>query len=1252
MAEKSSRKSRAAKVGAVDDQPPHELEFTANAAAWLTAIFDKNPATPFSSASCEKRSRGRQLRRDLTLSGKDGRPLVTGEVKLPYQKDGATPYHADVVKDARIKAAKAGAEYFFTWNVNECVLWLTEPPAGADARSHYRAWHVAGVVRPDQLGSVDTEQAIKSWLGRFVNDLAQILRGNASVGYKPPDARFVEALESAMSMPIRMTMEVLQQRYQRAPERSALDAWMRDGQGWVLSADAEGIRESLERASKFTNYTLVNKLVFYEALMKRYAAQLKKLQVPAHIDSGEGLRLHLHGYFDNAMKVTGDYETVFGEDRSTLGARIPFYADAAVDSWRVLIEQIHVFDFSRLDYEVIGNIFERLISPEERHKYGQFYTRAEVVDLINSFCIRSGEETVLDPSCGGGTFLVRAYARKRELAPGREHAEILGDLYGVDISPFATHLTTINLATRDLVQDENYPRIARSDFFDVQPQGRFISLPFRLKAGGLGKSQQRDIAIPPLDAVIGNPPYVRQEDIKSWKPKDKAERARGPKPGTKEFYRDLVKREMGAELTGRSDLHCYFWPHAAGFLKSDGWLCLLTSSQWLDVEYGFKLQAWLLQHFRIIAVIESFDEPWFVGARVATVATLLQRCGDVDARSDNAVRFVQLRQPIADLLSHDGTSAGAVHSADALRDELLALDRNTVNARYRARLVPQGELLAEGIALGRMMRGLDHGDDEDASSSGAEAAAGDYFGGKWGIPLRAPDLWFELVDRYAERFAPLGELADVKRGVTSGNDGFFYPKDVSAACLIETADAVAFEREHGVARALVADGTIKLVRCGEKYGELRPIEARYLEPEVHSLMEIKGYVARSEECGRMMLLVGEPKADLKETWVGKYIDWGEKKGWHKSATCAARATESRQWYDLTPSQRPNLILPKIQQYRLLTIDNPECLHMNCALLGLYNMALSLQALYAAVLNSSISVLSRILYARGLGNEGNIQLDVYAAKMMLVPRPAAVTSSLAKRALQAYSQMRERPVLQFLPEQRMREMAYRKGDREAELAGLSNISELEMADRHALDDAVLEMLGVRSAGERQEWLRRLYDYLRGHFELVRQKEEKAIANKNTSARRGAKSSTELAVEILAELHDKHDRLLLPFDDFVDNYGDYDTYEVPATGVAERHQDMFAATGAVRFMKGKRQHGLVQVRHAAQAELLVMVANRGIRGLVRLPLLADDDERLQRDWLNHLQRRDQRIALLAAERTSDADLQQQILETARELALQRE
>ena len=111
-----------------DDDSPNELEFTANAASWMNLILEKDDSLPFSSARCERR-RGSRKRRDLTLVGKNGKVLVTGEVKLPYRKDGETPHNATVVTDARTKAIRAGAEYFFTWNVNECVLWETQTPA-------------------------------------------------------------------------------------------------------------------------------------------------------------------------------------------------------------------------------------------------------------------------------------------------------------------------------------------------------------------------------------------------------------------------------------------------------------------------------------------------------------------------------------------------------------------------------------------------------------------------------------------------------------------------------------------------------------------------------------------------------------------------------------------------------------------------------------------------------------------------------------------------------------------------------------------------------------------------------------------------------------------------------------------------------------------------------------------------------------------------------------------------------------------
>ncbi|MDQ3568032.1 MAG: hypothetical protein M3397_08125, partial [Actinomycetota bacterium] len=115
----------------------NEWQFTSDVAKWITLILERNKELPFGEAYCEGQSPDSPKRRDLTIKDRNGRIVLAGEVKLPGKKDGATPYNAKVVEDARAKARRAGVEYFFTWNVNECVLWETDGTA-TNGQAHPR----------------------------------------------------------------------------------------------------------------------------------------------------------------------------------------------------------------------------------------------------------------------------------------------------------------------------------------------------------------------------------------------------------------------------------------------------------------------------------------------------------------------------------------------------------------------------------------------------------------------------------------------------------------------------------------------------------------------------------------------------------------------------------------------------------------------------------------------------------------------------------------------------------------------------------------------------------------------------------------------------------------------------------------------------------------------------------------------------------------------------------------------------------
>ncbi len=373
----------------------NERELTADVAGWINEIIGKDRTSPFSRAKCQQRQETSLQRGSLTLLGGIGQVLVTGEIKLPCQRDGSSPYNAVVVNDARAKALKVSSKYFFTWNVNECVLWETIPISTWNDQT-YKSWDVTGVRSESDLERPEVTDALKKWLPVFLDDLSHIIQGTASLCKKSPGEQFIDFLESALKMPALTTLNELESRYGRARSKSELDSWMRSDQGWIIYDDPQGVRDNLGRAAQVACYGLLNKLIFHEALLRRYGAQIDKISVPDYIDTGESLRTHIEGYFADVIRIAGNYETVFGKDHMAIGNRIPFYSDMAVPYWRGLIGQIHEFDFSKLDSEVIQNIFERLTSPEERHKFGEFYTQPEVVDLIEGFRMGTEPEKVPD----------------------------------------------------------------------------------------------------------------------------------------------------------------------------------------------------------------------------------------------------------------------------------------------------------------------------------------------------------------------------------------------------------------------------------------------------------------------------------------------------------------------------------------------------------------------------------------------------------------------------------------------------------------------------------------------------------------------------------------------------------------------------------------------------------------------------------------------------------------------------------------
>jgi methylase of polypeptide subunit release factors len=1178
--------------------PQLQTEWTivGDAKSWMDALLDRHGSNaPFARVKLETRASGSLKRRDLTILDRSGVVVLTGEVKVPYAPDGASPFVESTVLDARRKAQTAGSPWFFTWNLNELVLWRTDSVAELSGDRGFRTWAITAIRRREDLESPRIQIALRDGIERFLLEFMAIAVGAIEVPRRQPDEYFVHTFDSFLTLPILNATRALITRDNQPTAREALNRWMRDEQGWLLLGDRD---ELLARAAKFAVYGVANKLVFYDALRKRFS-DLPALVIDETVDTGEGLTDRLATFFDTARHETGDYETIFGAPEGDIGGRIPFYDDIVVPGWRQFAEQIDRFDLSRLDYDVIGRIFERLIDPAERHKYGQYYTRPEVVDLINAFTIRRGEDVVLDPGCGGGTFLVRAYARKRRLAGRLQHAQLLEGIYGTDISPFAANLSTINLATRDLVDAENYPRVTRRDFFDTAVGQTLMRLP---ADGGM-----RPVAMPRFDAIIGNPPYVRQEDIRD---------------DAKVKYKRIAAAG-GLHAGGRSDLHVYFWGHALSLLKAGGRLGFLASSQWLDAEYGFALQAFLLENFRIEAIVESRNEPWFVGARVATVATMAAREADPAVRDANLVRFVELEHPIAELLAHDGSGGGILEAAERFRDLILAQSEDADFTGWRVRVERQGDIRARGVRLGERTKGR-----------------AVYAGDKWGIPLRAPDIWHELLQHGGDRWRPLAELGEVRFGVKSGADDFFYVEDWSAQGLAEFAEPGLFVEHYGVPRIDVASNRVALVRTGT--GEVHPIEREYLQPIVHSIMTIDSYRIERRHCAKMALMAS---TNANAPHLRRYLRWGERQGYDQGSTCRQRVSSARSWFDLTPdAEAAEVLWVKERQYRFAALYNPDTYTANCRLYTVaFRAGVDSQA-QAAVLNSSITVLSTLMYGRPVGVEGTWSTMVLDTNMLMVPTTADMTSGLRRRLLEAHDRMTAREIKGFLSERRLRRKSLVERGRADRLDDYPDETELDQPDRQALDDAALELLGIADKAERRAVRDRLYDHLRSYFEAKRLQEEEAIDNKRRTAAARTLGPAQVAADVIAEIERDHPALRRTYLDLVRGSAEGDGIRIPARGEPRLVDDL--VTKGVRFGDG-RGADLVATSGREQASLVMAIADVGPRG--RNVFVSRDPERI-RELVAQLEAikaaRDRKVRDLVTVRTIDPD----IVDSAVQLVMQ--
>ena len=665
---------------------------------------------------------------------------------------------------------------------------------------------------------------------------------------------------------------------------------------------------------------------------------------------------------------------------------------------------------------------------DERHRYGQHYTPRDVARLLAAFAVRSRDDLVFDPSCGDGRLLEEALGIKRQLASLSRSKDVLShQVFGVERSP-----TAVRAARRTGAS------VSIADFFDVDPAAR------------AGKEAPR---LPlEFDAILGNPPYIRQE-VLGAKCKRRIETC---------LLRDRTACPdvFWPRWSGRSDIYVYFFAHSIRFLKKRGRLVFLTASSWLDSGYGGALREFLLRNFRIIAVIESATESFFADASINTCITVLERDSEGEARENHLIRFIRFNRLLHQVLGKGSGSGASAASARRLAAEIERQDEHSISESYRIRSVAQSELL---------------------SAPASERATGSGFDQGWGKYLRADDVFFNVIERGGSRLLNLSRMANVRFGVKTGANEFFYVKgegtNGDGPGMLTLANMASVRRGITTGAneffylnrnaATGADppeaqqrGPINgLVIVRDSAGSQREIEAELVAPVVFSLKDIPGIMLDRVAGRRLLFNCSLTTNELAGTRALEYIESGRRAGYHRRPTCSSREP----WYSVARGMKPApLIFPSKVGERWLVALNRELVFEDKKLYGVFPADGVSVLVLGALLNSTWArYYAEITCRQMTGAQAIADIDVTVAEQILLPDPRKLSQSTVKKLEAAVLDLSRRPIY-------------------------SIFEEIKRKDRRRLDLVTLEAIGFKKS-VRDSALDQLYEAV---SELVRRRLSKS------------------------------------------------------------------------------------------------------------------------------------------------------------------
>jgi len=288
------------------------------------------------------------------------------------------------------------------------------------------------------------------------------------------------------------------------------------------------------------------------------------------------------------------------------------------------------YRFDAIDADVLGNVYEQYLGyvqgreggKSKRKKQGIYYTPTYIVDYIvqNTLGKLLEEKSlteienikVLDPACGSGSFLIRAFDVLNEKikkergsnngvqAALRKYRILTNNIYGVDLDPQAVEIARLNLLLKALEPNHKLPMLTEN----IKNGNSLIEDKKITNEAFYWKKEFSEVfRNGGFDLICGNPPYIKEYINKT-------------------AFNGLRESPY---YQGKMDIWTFFGCLAIDLLKEGGYLSFIAPNNWLTNAGASIFRDKILSEGEITKFVDFGDFKVFKDAGIQTMIFIFKK---------------------------------------------------------------------------------------------------------------------------------------------------------------------------------------------------------------------------------------------------------------------------------------------------------------------------------------------------------------------------------------------------------------------------------------------------------------------------------------------------------------------------------------------------------------------------------------------------------------------------------------------------